>query len=101
MPGGIDRQHIGLTRAEWRADFVVRHQIAFDAAGVEEHGQPAAAVVPQFFGEFQERQFDRIAGGIEQLDVPVAVAAAHRCREVQVKLQQVLRQDIARRDTPL
>ena len=89
LPRSVDLNCEIIARKERRTDFFVRYQVAFDAARVEQHRQPLAAVIPQFFGKLQKRQLDRFAGRVEQVDVPVAVAAAHGGREVQVELQQV------------
>ena len=77
-------------------DLLAWLQSPLDPARIEEQREPAAVTRPELLVEFQKRIGDRLADGIEQVDVPVSLAPAHRRREVNVEPQQIFRQDLRR-----
>lgn len=84
-PGSIDHQSVHVALLEHGTDLFAGLQSALDPAGIEKERETATIARPQFLVEFQKRVRNRLTGGIEQVNVPVSFAPAHRCREVNVE----------------
>ena len=72
-------------------------QPALDAPGIEQEGEPCAVRVPQLLVHLEERECDFFFLRVEQVDVAVGAALAHRRGKMQIKLEQILRERVGGR----
>ena len=94
FPIAADEEREALAGDERGTDFLQRLDLALDAAGVNEECEPKHIRAPQLLGEFEEGEVHGLVRRVEQADMLVNVSPAHRRGEVDVKLQQVLRQHV-------
>src|SRR5262245_38721216 len=97
MPLAPDRERVAFARFQRRADLFERADPALDPARIDDQSQPRRRRVPQLFVDLQKWQLDVLAALVAQTNVVVDVPATHRRREVDVELEQVLRQRVGAR----
>ena len=97
----VDDKGVRLALLQDRTDLLPRLEPALDPPRIEQQGEPRSVGRPELLVQLQERIGDGVAGRVEQADVLVRLAPAHRRREVEIELQQVLGQDLAGRVDPV
>jgi hypothetical protein len=96
-PVARDDEGVGLAFLEDGTEHLARLQPALDPAGIEEEREALAGLIPQFLVQFEERPLDDLALVVQQANAVVDLPATHRSGEVQIELELVLRQPVARR----
>jgi hypothetical protein len=97
FPGGFDDQRVRVSCSKGWADFLEGTDAALDPARVEEKSEARHFGVPQFLVDFQKGQFHWFAGFIEHVNMVINPTATHGCRKVNVKLEEIFRQQIRAR----
>ena len=88
-PFAIDDELVILALAEREAEIPVRHQAAFDAPWIKQHGKAAVFRIPEFFRQTQEGKLYLGAGLGHDVQLLKGAAAAHGRGKVNIKFELI------------